>query len=882
MPTNITEGGKVTLKSSFKVSKTIEVIYTGGKVVISPDERLLITTVGEDIEVTNFETRERIYQLKGDTEVVTTFAITTDSRYLISASRSLALKIWDLTTGKMIRSFKAHEAPILVMDVDITSTLVATGSADSTVKVWDIARGYCTHNFRGHGGVISALKFYWDPKKPILVSGADDCKIRIWNLMESSCIGILDSHFSIIRGLDFSNDGRYLLSGSRDKVVIVWDLEKKCVTNTFPIFETIEAIGVLEKKSYTFTSENDESEEPKELFYTAGEKGIIRIWDMKTGKLIIAQDQETNITQKISDIIYTRKSGRLVTVTYDQNILVYDISAGLKCVKHIIGYNDEIIDIVYIGNDESHIAIATNTEQIRVYDVETLGGDIIYGHEDIVFCLDKSPDGKILVSGSKDNTARVWGVDFDEDRDKRFKCLGICIGHTEAIGAIAMSKRSSKFCITGSRDRTIKCWDLSSFKDGENTRLKALYTHQAHDKDINAIAVSPNDKHFASGSQDKTAKIWSVQDGSLIGTLKGHKRGVWSVQFSPVDQSLATSSGDKSIKIWSLNDFSCLKTFEGHTNTVLKVSFITSGTQIISSGSDGLVKLWTIKSEECVTTLDNHSEKIWALTVRKDEKFVVSGGADSLINFWEDYTIEEMEEQLKEEEELILREQDLSNFLLQKDYKNAITLAMTLKQPFRLLKLFSEVLASRPPGDKSITGAIAIDNIIASLDDEQLKQLLGYIRDWNTNAKHLRTAQTILNTILNFYPAAKLSKIKGIKEILDGLIPYSERHFQRLDSLITDSFILDYTLQAMDLWNPTATPALVTDASTAIINPKNMNQDIKHEEKIQVDEEIPYVDNQEESQSEEEMHDSEDEVKEEIDKMKENDMSINSSESCSE
>lgn len=73
------------------------------------------------------------------------------------------------------------------------------------------------------------------------------------------------------------------------------------------------------------------------------------------------------------------------------------------------------------------------------------------------------------------------------------------------------------------------------------------------------MAVSPNDKLVATGSQDKTAKLWNTENCVLLGVFSGHKRGIWCVQFSPVDQVLATSSADGTVKIWDLQDFSCLK-----------------------------------------------------------------------------------------------------------------------------------------------------------------------------------------------------------------------------------------------------------------------------------------------------------------------------------
>ncbi|CAG8465066.1 6401_t:CDS:10 [Gigaspora rosea] len=758
--------GKNQLKSSFKPTQTIRPLYTGGKVDISPDENLLITTVGDSIEVTDLHNGNKVLHLSGDTELITTFAVTPDGNHIVTSSRSLVIKIWDFKTGQIKKSFKAHEAPIIVMDIDPTSSLVATGSADSTVKVWDIEGGFCTHNFRGHGGIISALKFHLENNQWTLISGADDCNIRVWDLQDRKCVAVLKSHVSIIRGLDMSSDGRFLISGSRDKVVNIWDFDKKILLKTFPIFETIETLGVLRPNTKI---NNMDEEFEGELFYTGGDKGIIRIWDIQTGKLIQTQEPEKNTKHIISDIIYLRKGNVLTTVTSDQNILFYQITSGLKRVKQIVGYNDEIIDLAYVGKDETHLAIATNTEQINLYNIKSFDFNIIYGHTDIVICLDKSYDGTVLISGSKDHTARIWSIDVDnENFDNRVNCLSICIGHTAAIGTVALSKKSLKFCLTGSQDRTIKYWDLSHLdrsKSDESFRPKALYTNKAHDKDINSIAVAPNDKIFATGSQDKTVKIWSVDDGKLLGICSGHKRGVWSVQFSPVDQTIVTSSGDKTIKIWSTTDFSCLKTFEGHTNTVLKALFLTSGTQLMSCGSDGLLKLWTIKSNECIATLDNHTEKIWALTARKDENVVASGGADSLINLWEDCTTEEMEKRVKEEEEQILKEQDLANYLLKKDYKNAITLAMSLNQPFRLLNLFKEILDNRAEGDTSITGSESIDKIITTLSKEDIEQMLKYIRDWNTNAKNFRTAQTILNAILKTFSSEELLEINGIKEV---------------------------------------------------------------------------------------------------------------------
>ncbi|KAF8980530.1 U3 small nucleolar RNA-associated protein 13 [Entomortierella lignicola] len=793
--------GKIHLKTSFKSTQTIESIYTGGKVCISQDEQYLITTVGEDIDVIDIKTGKKQWRLKGDTEIITTFAVTPDGRTLISASRSLQLKTWDLSTGTITKTLKAHDAPVIVMAIDPTSTLVATGSADSTIKVWDIAGGFCTHNFKGHGGVISAVLFHPDQSKWWLCSGADDCTVRIWDLKSRKPVAVLESHVSVIRGLAVSNSGKTLISGSRDKVVNVWDLTSMKLATTYPIYETLETVGILQKSKIEAIGDTDVSD--REMFYTAGDAGVIKIWDLRSGELIAKQKEEQGSKSGISDVLYSTGSQQLVSITSDQNILFFDIEKGLKRVKQIVGYNDEIIDVAYIGEEQQHLAVAANSEQIRVFNLKEFECDLIYGHTDIVICLDRNTDGTLLASGSKDNTAKVWTLDLDnEDADERYKCIGTCVGHTEAIGAVALTRKTDGLLLTGSQDRTIKCWDLSTGdldSPDEEHRFKSHYTIQAHEKDINTIAIAPNDKIFATGSQDKLAKIWNLQEGTLMGTCKGHKRGVWSVKFSPVDQCLATSSGDRTIKIWSLNDFSCLRTFEGHTNSILKVDFLTSGLQLVSCGSDGLVKLWTIRTNECVATLDNHTEKIWALAVRKDENMVVTGGADSMINMWEDFTEVEYAEKKQAQADQVLKEQELANYLQRKDWKNAITLALSLEQPFRLLQLFNQILRDRPEHDTSITGLVAVDKVLKGLSVDQIAKLLGYIRDWNTHAKNMRPAQTVLHAILRERKVQEMIEVPGIKDLLDGLLPYSERHFQRVEGLSVRSYVVDYTVQAMDM-----------------------------------------------------------------------------------
>jgi len=573
-------------------------------------------------------------------------------------------------------------------------------------------------------------------------------------------------------------------------------------------------------------------------------------------------------------ISYTAATSSLTAVYVDQNIIIRSVPS-LAVTRQIIGYNDEVIDVAFLAppasassdastsaatGPESHLAVATNSDLIRIYDTSRFNTSLLEGHNDVVLCLNKTAEGDVLVSGSKDRTARVWRAfpAADEGDGAEWVCVGSAVGHIESVGAVAVSKRERTFFVTASQDRTAKVWDLAALlapetHDGEAplAAAQALVTLKIHDKDINSLDVSPNDKLLVSGSQDRTAKLFAIQYQAkskssapsatlqLLGTFKGHKRGVWSVKFSTADQCVATASGDRTIKLWNLNDFSCIKTFEGHSNSVLRCDFLTKGMQLVSCASDGLVKVWNVKDEQCVSTLDNHDEKVWAVAVSRDESHVVSGGADSVITFWQDVTEEEETERVAAREELVLKEQDFETYLSIQDYSNAILLALSMDQPKRLLKLFTEVRTSSHE-EGSITGSVNVDAVLKGLEGADLRQMLGYVKDWNTVGRTSDVAQAVLHAILKLHSAeAVLAALEPPRvavedaeddepdfmdedetederkqkarerrkqarkeakagEVLGALIPYTERHFARADKLVRESFIVEHLLGMME------------------------------------------------------------------------------------
>jgi WD40 repeat protein len=200
-------------------------------------------------------------------------------------------------------------------------------------------------------------------------------------------------------------------------------------------------------------------------------------------------------------------------------------------------------------------------------------------HKDRVYGLAISPDGKLLTSRARDfsgldSTKKLWSLP-DGALMKTLKEKFT----SDAIGSDGKLKVSVIY-------KTIEL-----LRNGE---LKTLEGHKAS---VYSVAIHPDGKLLASGSQDKTVKLWSLPDGALMKTLEGHEGAVRSVAFSPDGKLLASGSGDGTVKLWSLPDGDSVKSIGGENYGLPSVSSIAirPDDKLLASGhEDGSIILWSL------------------------------------------------------------------------------------------------------------------------------------------------------------------------------------------------------------------------------------------------------------------------------------------------
>jgi len=207
------------------------------------------------------------------------------------------------------------------------------------------------------------------------------------------------------------------------------------------------------------------------------------------------------------------------------------------------------------------------------------------GHGDWVTQVAINPTfPEMLISSSRDKSLIVWSLNKEGGVPmKRLR------GHNHFVSDVVVSS-CGQFCVSGSWDNTLRLWDLE--KGVTSTRFVG------HKHDVLSVAFSADNRQIISAGRDKSIKLWNTlgemkwsQDGK-----NSHSEWVSNVKFSPTTQNPVIVSGgwDKKVKVWHLSNFQLKSEFHGHTGFINSVTVSPDGSLAASGGQDGQAKLWDL------------------------------------------------------------------------------------------------------------------------------------------------------------------------------------------------------------------------------------------------------------------------------------------------
>jgi WD40 repeat protein len=228
-----------------------------------------------------------------------------------------------------------------------------------------------------------------------------------------------------------------------------------------------------------------------------------------------------------------------------------------------------------------------------------------------------SPDGNMAISGSSDNSLKIW------DMSTR-KCIKTLTGHTKVVRSVAFIANGKK-AISASDDRTLKLWDV--------TTGQCLKTFTGHDEYIYSMAVNPAGTKVLSGCYDHTIKLWDIATGQCLKTFNGHSSWVESLAFSPDGKTALSASFDGIIIRWDIATGQKLKVWDTHNSNSIAIS--ADGKTFLSGGYKQSLMLWNFASGECIKTFPGHNKDINAVAFSPDGQKALSGSSDKDVRLWD-------------------------------------------------------------------------------------------------------------------------------------------------------------------------------------------------------------------------------------------------------
>jgi len=599
-------------------------------------------------------------------------AISLDLRWLVTIGDDGSARIWDLTAAPAVRTLVPQDGGkkrVSSVAVSSDSSWIATLEDYNIVRLWHFAsrsitverivqiryggptlaispnaRWLAVSGFRNlslydlsvqnlspnpiqltPGEDFNSISF--SPDGHWLVAGSGDGVLRLWDLTlqnPNSHPLLFFGHEGRVGVVTFSPDSEYLVSGGEDATARAWDLKSPDPTSSAVVFRGHE--GAIRAVSISADGT---------LLTTGSLDGTVRVWPLKALEASADPILVSNQALGISELAISSDNHWLATGGFNGQVRLWDITTTPLATSPLLlsnaDYSEEIWALA-ISPDSRWLATGDIEGEILLWDLHSPSPaatiKVLRGHTATVHHISFTQDGHWLVSVSSDATTRMWDLRGSEPEAHQI----VLKGDSTRIYSLALSP-DNLWLATGDSDGRLKLWDLMAVDHKETPLVFAAHKDRVFDIIITA------DSHFLiTGSDDKTTRIWDLKkirrEAQPI-VLEGEAAGI-----SKDSRWLVTIYDGKTARLYDLKCKSPRTTFislSGHESLINSVAVSNDNRLLVTASEDGTVRVWDLNSKDIARSpvvLRGHRGAIRRIDISPDNRLIATGGRDNQLRLW--------------------------------------------------------------------------------------------------------------------------------------------------------------------------------------------------------------------------------------------------------